>query len=395
MKTIYDYTRTNCLFTSSILVALMSSVLVLFTLAMLIVGCTPTTYTTSPLQPNDFTSSFDNLDNQTVYQLEEIENFAIGAYHLPVSTIRFNVLKNQLLIASEGSSQIVGWDVKTEELVLKTNVQLPHFKSISFDKEGKLLLGAVDSGPENMNGIGIWNVENGKLIQCVSYPCDETAIRESYGYPGAVFDPDAEYVITFDNSSYGITEILGSGFDGGTNYVNNPDEDYLWSLGNIALDTNNNRLAVVFQEGQIWLDEFNRKKRITIGPLGLWIPIAKGRQNDLQTIYAANFDESGQWLAIVRGNHLLIYQVWKYGGKLVSENDLGQEGLRTLSFNPTSELLFVAGEDTIKVISLKDRKDLVDLPASGITAITVSDDNRLLIWGDKEGTVHIWVVLEK
>jgi hypothetical protein len=30
-----------------------------------------------------------------------------------------------------------------------------------------------------------------------------------------------------------------------------------------------------------------------------------------------------------------------------------------------------------------------------ITSLSISSDNRLLIWGDREGTIHVWGVLTK
>ena len=388
MKTSIDYVNIQDFFKEWYLVFTTRSILVLLALLPFVISCVPETI--SPVDSNAFTTKFSPLNNQTILSLEEIAGFSSAEYYLPVRTIRYSVLTDQLLIAFEGSSQILGWYVNSKELAFQSKPQSPNFKPISLDKEGKILLGAVDSGQEKLFGIGVWNMENGQLIECIAYPCDENAITISSGYPAAKLDPDAKYVVTFDDSSYGASEILGSELDGGISYVNSPDADYWWTIGDIAIDTNNDRLAIVFQEGRIWLDEVAHNNRLIIGPFGFYIPIANGKKNDLQKIYAAEFDPSGRWLAVVRGDRLLIYRVGKYGGRLVSQFSLGHEGPRILNFNPTSEFLFIGGEDIIRVIMLKSQEQLVDIPAGGVTAMTISDDNRLLIWGDKQGVIHIF-----
>ncbi len=99
------------------------------------------------------------------------------------------------------------------------------------------------------------------------------------------------------------------------------------------------------------------------------------------------FDQNGRWLAIVRGQDLVIWQVSGWKREVFREQVGNINGMR---FSPLGELLFVGLENKIKVIGLKEKDIIFEFTTPGITSLDISDDNQLLFWGDESGVVHIW-----
>jgi WD40 repeat protein len=146
-------------------------------------------------------------------------------------------------------------------------------------------------------------------------------------------------------------------------------------------------VAVVYQEGKITLEPI-----VTHGPLIHITELQNGMENELEPIHFALFDRSGKWLAIVRGNQLSVWSVGSWAKKIVYQEEVG--AVHGLSFNPSGTLLFLATEDKIRVIGLAKKRLEAEFNTPNITSLDISEDNRLLFWGDETGTVHVWGISE-
>jgi WD40 repeat protein len=194
---------------------------------------------------------------------------------------------------------------------------------------------------------------------------------------------DAETVVTYGDDSFSA-HVLTPGGVGGGMPVNSPDSDYWWHIGNVAVNSDLNRLAIVFQEGRIHLQKISTSGNF---PLGRWDVLAKGKEDQLQPVQEAIFDPGGKWLAIVRGQDLIVWKVSGWKRKILQEHIVNVGGMK---FNPSSELLFIGADNAIRAISLKGGDFIFEAQAPGITSLEISDDNRLLFWGDENETVHMW-----
>jgi WD40 repeat protein len=132
------------------------------------------------------------------------------------------------------------------------------------------------------------------------------------------------------------------------------------------------------QEGGIWLSTDN-----SIFP---YRTIVKGKEGDIQEVVAAQFDPTGYWLAFIRGDRVSVWQADKE--KLYLEEDM--INAVNLRFDRTGQRLIVAASDKIVIWDLEGKNKIVEYDAPGISALSISDDNRLLIWGDTQGRAHIW-----
>jgi hypothetical protein len=311
----------------------------------------------------------------------------------PISLIKHNLNLNRLTVISEPTQKVVLFAIEGEETIAHQAVDIPNLRVLGIDEGGEELLVGRSGQRLNDHGkpqeyfhwIGLWNILSGSLDQCYTWPCTGELTdpdQIAYAYIGAVIDDKTE--VTYSEGSY-LTTISSPENGGGVALVNSPDADYWWHIGKMAANSDQNRLAVVFQEGGITLYKISEPD--SWWPLA-WIDVLeKGEENQLQTVYEAIFDLGGKWLAIVRGQDLIIWQVsgWK---REVFREQVGN--LHGMKFNPSGELLFIGRDNEINVISLQKRRMIFEMQASGITTLDISDDNRLLFWGDEHGTVHAW-----
>lgn len=347
------------------------------------------------LPPNEFSQRYAPLRVDTVDGMVEIGAWEIMEKGEAISLIQHNLVLNRLTVISEQAKKVVLFAIEGEETVAQQVVDIPNLRVLDVDEEGEKLL--VGRSGQRLNEQGelqeyfhwfvIWNVISASRDECISVSgtcAGELTDPDKIAYAdiGAVMD--AETVVAYDEYSY-VETILSPENGGGISLINSPDSDYWWHIGRIAVNSDQNRLAVVFQEGGVELYKITEPENWW--PLA-WIDVLeKRKENQLQPIQHAIFDSSARWLAIVRGQELTIWQLsdWK---RKVFQRQVGN--VHGMHFNPLGELLFIGRDDAISVISLEERSVVFEMQTPGIISLDISDDNRLLFWGDGSGTVHVW-----
>jgi len=343
------------------------------------------------LPPNEFSQRYAPLRADNLDQLVEVDAWEIMETGDPISLIKHNLDLNRLTAISEQTQMVVLFAIEEEETISQQIVNIPNLRVLGIDEEGEELL--VGRAGQTLNAQGkpreyfhwfaLWSVISGSLDKCISGSCtDELTDPDQIAYAdiGAVMD--AETVVVYDEDAYS-TVILSPGNGGGIAMVNSPDADYWWHIGNIAANSDQNRLAIVFQEGGITLRKISEPD--SWWPLAWSDVLARGEENQLQPIQEAIFDPGGKWLAIVRGQDLNIWRVRGWQREIFREQ-VGN--VRGMQFNPSGELLFIGRDNAINVISPNERSMIFEMQAPGITTLDIRDDNRLLFWGDEHGTVH-------
>jgi len=360
---------------------------------MLIILASCNSHSEDELSHNKVSQRYVPLRADTVAGLEEIKAWDIMGLDDVISIVQYNLAINRLTVISEQSQKGALFIIDEEKTIAQRIVEIPNLRVLGVDVEGEELLVGRSGQTLNTQGepreylhwFALWNVTSGSIDNCISESCTgELTDPDQIAYAdiGAVMD--AETVVIYNEDAYS-TVILSPSNGGGVALVNSPDADYWWHIGKIAVNSDQNRLAIVFQEGGITLHKISE-------PEGWW-PLAwtdvlvRGEENQLQPIQAAIFDPGGTWLAIVRGQDLIIWRVRGWKSEVFREQ-VGN--VRGMQFNPTGELLFLGRDNAINVISLEDRSIVFEMLAPGITTLDISSDNRLIFWGDGHGTVHAW-----
>ena len=345
----------------------------------------------------EFSQQYVPLRVDTVDELAEIDAWKIMDKGDPISLIQHNLVLNRLTVCSEQTKKVFLFAIDRKETISQHIVDVPNLRILGVNEEGDKLLIGMSGITWNEQGkprqyyhwVALWNILSGSIDECFSGSCTEKRTdpdKIENADIGAVMD--AETVVAYDEYSY-RTAILSPEGGGGVALVNSPDSDYWWHIGKIAVNSDQNRLATVFQEGKIELYKISENNILPFA----WVAFLEhGKKNQLQPIQDAAFDPSGNWLAIVRGQDLINWRVKGWKREVFREQIGNVHGIR---FNPLGELLFIIRDDAIIVIGIKEKKAVFEMQTPGITSLEISNDNRLLFWGDENGTVHVWGILAK
>lgn len=365
----------------------------LFCIAILfLISCSSNSDNSSP--PNEYSRSFMPMSAENIANIEEINLWKVMDEGTPISLIQYDLSLNRITAISEQPDMTIVLAVEAGETIFQNVINVPNFRAFTFDEKGEKLLGAMSGQMLDEQGLlldylqwtGIWDTRSGVLEYCVSGSCkadynDDPVTADI----GATMDPKAENIVEYGFYGFTIDNLSENPYSGLAS-INSMDADYWWHIGAIAIDSQNNRQAIIFQEGRIVLEKILEPSNWPFS--GVDDVIKRGDENELQPIQSALFDQRGKWLAIVRGEELSIWNVSGWKKEVVFTDQIGN--IRGMSFNPSGELLFVGTADQIRVIGLKEKKAIHEIPTPGITSLNISADNRLLFWGDENGTVHAW-----
>src|SRR6266487_6625706 len=360
--------------------------ILIYVYLLLLISCAPSPNYTFP--SNEYSKSYLPFEAQALRKVEEIDSWKI--MDEAISLIKYNFLSNRLISVNEQNKKIVVLSIDTKQTSIHSISNVPDFRIVGIDAEGDKLFGAMwsknpssgEGSPEYLQWVAAWDPRTGIQTDCIMAPCIEPDSYESTQL-GASIDYDGKTIVVFGEDAY----ILRTLSNASSNIVsvNNPDADYWWHIGKIAIDSPGNRVAVVYQEGSITLEPIETHGSL---PLVRITELQKGIENELKPIHFALFDRSGEWLAIVRGDQLSVWNTGNWIKRIIYQEKVGT--IHGLSFNPSGTLLFLATDNKVRVIESTKRKLVSEFNTPNITSLDISEDNRLLFWGDESGSVHVW-----
>ncbi len=367
---------------------------VVMSVSVLITACYGLDPTLTP--PGLYTGRLYVISPSIVGNLTELSRLSTDLDSGSVVGIHYQTAENILLAVYTGNGFLRGWDLTTGEVFFEHDLNIVSAEGLGFDRSGSLVMGATrheiwDNGNglrEYIGGITIWNVQTDALMACIVGPCEGyPAITDSAQIPshlGAILGPEGRWTLEYDERVLSINDLSTSENAGVVQLVSNPD--YEWkNVGRITFDPTGARHAIAFQEGQIEIEETSELGRSWFSPV---IHLGENKDGDLQEIPALSFAPNNQWLARIRDDKLSIWRIGVVRGSLYLEENV--PGARLLVFDQLSALLIVGTDEKISIWDVKGKTILAEYMTPNITSLAVSSDNRLLIWGDALGVVHIW-----
>jgi WD40 repeat protein len=159
----------------------------------------------------------------------------------------------------------------------------------------------------------------------------------------------------------------------------------LLTIDRVALDETGGLLAVAFRQGIVRVYGFQ-------GPANLDVryrlELGNRTFGPLRKVDAITFDPTGSWLAMLRSEQL---QLWELRSSQREPSLVTQvESAKKLAFDRSSTVLIVGTNRSLLFFELSSGKLLASYPTPTVTSIALSPDGRLVLWGDAEGTIHIW-----
>ena len=366
----------------------------LFLVATLLTGCVASYISTpTPVEGNSFTNTFLRLDAMPA-QLAEILTLDPTWSSGPVWAVQYLMKTNHVFGVYGEDGRVVRWSLDSENIVVTHELGIAGPKALQFSGDGSILIGPTrrisrvneytNRLTDYMTGIAAWDMETGKLLLCLSFPCDGSTPEFAGGDINALIDVQGKQVFIYDETSIRITDLSGNS-PSQVILINSPDMDYWWNIGNIAYDHVNQRYAIIYQEGLLEIDHLTPNK---IGPFGFSTGLTEGTEGEFADIPAAMFDPSGNWLAYIRADQLIIWRFDQNSRQPFFEAEI--HDAHSLLFDQTGKLLIVALKDKIRILDVVEKNVVAEYSTPGITSFSISGDNRLLIWGDEHGAIHIW-----
>jgi WD40 repeat protein len=336
--------------------------------------------------PTDFTKDYPPLSSETISLLSEVGLLSSPEFVSPLLKVGYISEDNIVVGVYSNGGTVVGWNIDKSTLAFAHELGILTAKSLTFAASGEKVVGAMDRvlkadslnrNIEYLNGIAVWDVRTGALLKCYAYPCQENS-GEPDGFLGFAVDADlnwqaifSERIITLLRLSDDSVVVAGE--------VTPIDASYQWEIGSVAFDPVNHRYAIVFQEGRVYVSDIDR-------PLNRRV-IAKGKKGDLIAITDAQIDPTGRWLMVARGSETSVLDL--DNGDILLQIDVADP---VLAFDRTGELLFIGANNKLKIYSMAVDSKVSEYDTPNITSLAISEDNRLVIWGDKLGAIHIWGV---
>ena len=359
-------------------------------MGLFLASCTPRIAEIEP--SNEYSKKFLPLRPDTLNGLVEINTWELMSEGDDINIIRYNSSLNRITAVSDLGNEVVMLSIEREESIFHKMEDIPDLQVLGIDENGNTLLVGMPGFTRNEVGkprnyfhwIASWDPTSDSLIRCYSGSCAiELTDPDHIGSAdiGAVWD--STIVILYNEYSYRYSWLSPTN-GGGISLVNSPDSDYWWHIGMIAIDSAQDKLAIIFQEARIVITNIEEKNRF---PLVGFRVLEHGDEDQLQPISNAIFSRSGKWLSVLRGNSISVWNVGGWRGKKIFSDQTMH--VRGVEFNPQGDLLFIMIDDHTEILALDEKEVIAVIQTPGITSIDISDDNRLLFWGDRSGAVHM------
>jgi hypothetical protein len=345
----------------------------------------------------DYQQPLARIDEVGIPAFEEVKVWSLSESGTPVMEIVQEEGNSALLIGSQ-DGRLFRVDILSEEMSVVQTFD-GEILDFSFSASGEMLL---------VRWLNDEGVVSAYAIQDLS---EEIVLHQEENdrnaYQHVIIDPSGTYMIKHDTQSWLINIYFIDGFHRISDNLHLTDEEEVYvplpNISAVAGEYFGDYAAVAFETG-----------RINIGPLntgdffsGMEIVDMETEDQEIVT-RDFRFSLNNEYLIWLTDNELIV---WRMGGiRQGTRNDLFLRGPlaegNVAAVDRAGKWLVVGGETGLKIFNVKsayaqyevDERILPVAPIkefetdSAVTSLYFSRDNRLLIWGDAEGNVHLWGV---
>jgi WD40 repeat protein len=319
----------------------------------------------------------------------------------PVAAMTFTPDMQTLLVAYAHEGVLRHWRLQDKALFHVFDTYPVELGATAFDAKGSKLATAAGWAWElhklddDYLGSRVWDTQTGRLI-----------LRDGQNRipPGTldgisividvVLSPDGKWLLTSEASADEYVTFFKHFFQVevatgrlGTHLVDfsrQPEED---DFDVIAFDFQGEFFVAAGESGEVDIFRFQAPEY----PAKPYETIEEpGKLGDRPLALA--FDQQRRWLARVRGNELVVWDLQSNGYKRQLEASTGEivGPTASLAFNPSGTLLGVGTANGWQIWGVEKHELLAEGAVTGVYAVTFSPDGRLFAWGDASGVVHIW-----
>jgi WD40 repeat protein len=342
--------------------------------------------------PSSYSVAFESIDPTNVSDLMKVRDLTPVSHSGPVGALAVSPSMDVLFTVHVGDGYLRRWDLESGQPLLEVHLGVVTAEGLQFDRSGEIVIGATereirDDGigtREYINDIVIWDTEDGRRVKCFYGLCDRSPMHIlSPRDTGIAMDGSGHRAIRYADQAYRVDE-----FD------SNWDTIYTRSRGLIDEGPEPGVGRMVFDQSGDWYASASRRGRLVVTTFvsrsfGPAVLLHSGDTEVDAPVLDLAFSYDNRWLAGIWGESLVV---WDLSRKKDPHIEIQATGARRLAFDRTSRLLFVGGEVGVQVWSLSEKEILSTIPSQEVTALLVSQDNRLLLIGDVSGLIQLWAV---
>jgi len=349
--------------------------------------------------PSSATQRLRQLDDTSVTGLLELGILVPDTSSGGIETILLAPGTNTLFVIYR-DGYVREWDLETNKEVSGFDVGFVAYQATSFSSDGRRLITpsaivtqAVESDYEvfpAVEAIYLWDTQTGQQIDCFGFTCDPTFEPYRSMTRGAVLSPDGRWLVEYAESGLSFDDLRDQ-LPTTITSLENPDKPSYRHISRFAFDPSGSYYAVAYEEGEIALYDFN--DAVLDGDN--WTLVRTLGQSDGESLPVRSLiiDDTRSWLASLRGKSINIWKLQTGSRKPFTYEVVSTSA--ALAFDRRGQFLFIGADSKLVVLNLSSKSLLAQYEANEISAIAISPDNRLVIWGDMSGTIHIWGVLSQ
>jgi WD40 repeat protein len=354
-------------------------------------------------EPIQRTTRLVELNSETIVNASEKATLSpISDSNGVVEMIQASQDDSLLVVYSNGIFR--RWDLNAMQSVAEFNFLAASPRGVNFSADGSLVItpGSVVTAAE-LNGYSVWDTRTGEVVVCEGPQCPEGWSHLKTALAGTGLTPNARWIIDYLDS-YIHANGIQIRISGSWNIDSDPYDISDNTISRIAFDSTGSYIACATEEGRLLVFDienlFNPTGRTNEDIIagrgegeGSLIKI-KSRQYGSYQVDAhiittdLVFDDTRTWLAQLTNQDLIVWDLRRV--VFPRRMKISVEGGSVLAFNHAGNLLAVGTEKGIILFDLGGQKQIASFEVGEVTALYFSRDDRLLLWGDSDGAIHLW-----
>jgi WD40 repeat protein len=333
-----------------------------------------------------FTDTQAVLTTANVQLLSEIVREPISKLNSEVIAISEDP-DNQSIMAIDTQGTFFRWQIIPQSILQKFNFYSAYRGSTNFSADGSRLIAG---------GGAVWNTTDGTIIYCPAQ-CEDLSLLYEEAF--STLNPSGTWMITS-----GIIDISSVDKDtshGTIAYLHNDcstsePEESVPGVEAIAIDLSDTYFAYVLTNGVVCVEEFNYILGYDV-KTGDKLSTNMSGSEQLQyfvkketDVWDIEFDPTKRWLAVLTDNELAILNLQNF--LFPNRMKISLKNGNTISFDKSGDLLALGTKEGIVVYNANSGKQIAEFHIGDVSALYFTRDNRMLVWGDTKGNLHLWGV---
>jgi len=357
--------------------------------------------------PIDFSDDLSQLSAENSSMLQEVGVFGHSIGSVPIAITGVENSDNLLVIYKDG--RFDRWSISSGSILATRSVFVVTAegnttglnpvsqisRNISFSNDGSLVITPNEVSQNGMIGFNIWNTNTLTQLICFGKETYCSDVESDSVYTGLLLHPTKDlYFNAFSGSVSGWTGFTS--LDGSGKYFNIRSGDFeSTTITRLAMDPLGDYLAISDNSGNVRISDISIYENDAPDTQVLGFPgdanyrLSNPDEKNINTI-DLKFDETHSWLGWLNDENLTIWSLKNYVFPLHFTTKL-QDG-NSICFDRSGRILAVATKVGIRIFDIENKSVIKEYPVGEVTSLYFSRDNRILIWGDAEGNIHLWGV---